>query len=140
MYPRTIVSFEADFPLINNEDDPPGHELADFVSTQLRLSQIETSGPEDNGWAYYLCATVDGLKVDCTVGAVDDPPVQWQIIGTPQFNLIRWLLRRDTSDNQRHLFSTLDAIIKADFRFRSIRWYYQKDFDRDFGSTYADAP
>ncbi len=144
---RTFVSFEADdaaFPP-DVEDAPPGRELAKFVSDALRRAGPDHEGPEElEGWAWDMHAQESDVSVACVVGLTDDPPMQWQIHTYGRIpRLRRWLTSHAVNQQEEVLArwcEAIDAALKADGRFRSIRWYAPVEFERDHRKTWAETP
>jgi hypothetical protein len=143
------VSFEAPeqaFPVDRDEsDDPPGRQIADLVSTALHRNGIEHEGPEERGgWAWDLHASSEHASVECIVGLVDDAPIQWLIVTTVRS---KGRLRRRARDETEVAAGALrDTWIRAVNEVcsgpgvTSVRWYYQSDYDSDYGETWSSTP
>ena len=138
---RTFVSFEADFP---TGGEPPGGELAEFVSAALNDAGLRNDGPDEReGWAWDINHHAPGLTLESIVGLTDDPPRQWQIHSyahLPYWK--RWSgdARTERDETLRRWVETIDRAIRADPRFCSIRWYESGTFDADHGESWDPAP
>ena len=134
---RSFVSFEADFP---RDGEPPGEELARFVSDALRAAGVTHDAPhEREGWAW----DIHSDRVDCIIGLVDDGPREWLITNHGELPLLRRVSRTAREEQEealRRWCEAIDAALKADGRFRTIRWYDAAAFDRDHGDTWGDEP
>ena len=140
---RTFVSFKAQFP---KTSDPPGKELAEFVSAALTSASISHEAPtEREEWGWTIYAQRRHVKLEIIVGLSDDGPREWQIHTYQHLPFLGRILNRSRlrteSENALTLFcETLDKALKADSRFNTIRWYYHEVFEKDFGETWGDAP
>lgn len=138
---RTLVSFEADFP---TGGEPPGRELAEYVSAALNDGGLGNHGPrEREGWAWDIIRHAPGLTVESIVGFTDDPPRQWQIHSYAHLPVWkRWSddARTKRDETLRKWVEIIHRAIRADPRFRSIRWYESGTFDTDHGATWDSAP
>jgi hypothetical protein len=138
---RTLVSFEADFP---TSGEPPGRELAAFVAEALRAAGLTSEAPsEREGWAWDIISRADGVTIESIVGFSDDPPRQWQVHTHAHLPFWKRLSREANARREETLGQWTAAIhqaVTADPRFRSIRWYEQRQFDQDHGETYFATP
>ena len=131
------MSFQADLP---KHGEPPGEERARFVSDARRAAGVEHDGPhEREGWAW----DIHSDRVESIVGLVDDGPREWLITNhadLPFFRRRSGTAREEHDRTLRRWCEAIDAALKADERFRTIRWYDAADFDRDHGDTWGEAP
>ena len=138
---RTFVSFEADFP---TAEHPPGRELADFVAAALKAAGMTIDGPvEREGWAWDVLSSGAGLTIESIVGYSDDPPREWQVHTYAHLPLRKRWSRSAKAQRDallRRWCEAIDSAIKDDPRFRSVRWYEQETFDKDYGETWHPAP
>lgn len=135
------MSFEADFP---TSGEPPGRELAEFVSDALKAAGVTSEAPsEREGWAWDIISGANGLTIECIVGFSDDPPRQWQI--HTYAHLSAWKRFSRAAETRRgellkQWTEAIDEAIKTDPRFRSIRWYDERQFAEDHGETHFATP
>ena len=139
---RTIVSFNGDFPF---DGDPAGKELADFISSALRSMGIEHTGPDEReGWAWDIYSQAGTVQVECIIGFMDDGPRQWLVTTHGHLPLLSRIFggngEQQRENALRQFCQAIDRGIKRDPRFNTVRWYVQKDFDKDHGATWSDTP
>lgn len=91
------VSFDADFPLERNDDDsPPGRELADAIRRGLERRGVRCGDLEDADYAYFFDCRVGGAAFNVNVGLVDDEDgCQWLTFVEPRR---QGLLRKGSAD------------------------------------------
>ena len=127
--------------MISDGNDPPGRELATFIADALRRQGFDVIGPDDReGWAWDMTCRLPNVRIDCIIGAVDDRPRQWLVTTAPRVSLVDRLRGRKHLNVQTGFYESLDQILKTDGRFHAIRWYFQADFDRDYGESWAEGP
>jgi len=143
---RSFVSFEADRSRFPTTGQPPGTELADWISKALDDAALPHHGPhEREGWAWDLYRVEGRVTIESIVALSDDGPRQWQIhtyATTPvRGRLFARRASRSESDRALRLWcAAIDLALKRDPAFASIRWYDPEMFDRDHGETWAEAP
>jgi hypothetical protein len=138
---RTFVSFKAAFP---TDGQPAGKELADFIAAALADAGIVYTGPVNReDWAWEIHSQVGEIDLEMIVGYVDDDPRDWLITQTAHLPILARLFGGSLEKRTaalRPLCNAIDSAIKSDSRFSEIRWYLQRDFEKDHGDTWADSP
>ncbi len=138
---RPYVTFETDFPMPFDGDAPLDDSLATHLSGALRDQGFHISELDwiDYAWDFF-CYVPHG-RIYCVLGPCDDGPRQWLITTTPYRRFFHWLLRRrSVEDDHRGLCQGIHSILSRDSRFRSVRWYTQKEWDKGFGESWSDEP
>ena len=135
----SYVGFVAAFPAGDDSDNPPGIELAEFVTAELRSAGFNSGRPEDReGWAWEFITIHKDCEIQSIVGLVDDmkatPPRQWLITNDLQSGFFARLIggKKLASHHSTviHEFcSALNRIMHTDSRFTHVVWYNKDTFD-----------
>lgn len=143
---RSFVSFEADRTRFPTAGEPPGAEIATWLSEALHAALLRHEGPEEReGWGWELYCHRDKVTIVSIVGLSEDGARQWQVHTYAEIPVRRRLFTRratarEREDALRPWCIAIDQALKRDGAFRTIRWYDPEVFDRDHGETWSGEP
>jgi acyl carrier protein len=142
---RDYLTCEADFPseggwIGDNPDEanPPGQQLAVFLQETLRGHAegiTELWKEEGYGWAFNC--EWDRVTINVLVQRPDD---HWLVICSIVSLLPRFLRSRRYEMALSNLCYYLDGVVRADRRFRDVRWFTRAEYEDSGTSVGCDEP
>ena len=145
---RTHVTFQTDFSKEAAPAEPAGRDLAEYLAAHLSTAGFAVGEPAvHEGYAYtFACRQA---KHTCTVfvGLVDDGVQEWLVYAEPSIGQVtQWLRKvkllpaRSSSPLLNALCAAIHECLRANPRFRSVRWYTTEGWDTNPDGDWARAP
>jgi len=131
---RSYASFEAEFPddaAWSESGDlvrPGGRDIATTIAGKLtKEEEVHCTQPEQHkfyGWSF--SASRPGFEVFCVLQDIEP----WLLISAPRLGLWDRMTRRDYQEEHREFLTVLEAAIRSDSRFSTLRWFTPEEFDQ----------
>ncbi len=146
---RTHVTFQADFPRDAGPAEPAGRDLAQYIAAQLDAAGFQPGRVEvHEGYAYTFACRRAKQTCAVFVALVDDGVQEWLLYAEPHVaSLARWLRkigvnrpRPTDSPLLEPLCTAIHQCLRADTRFRSVRWYTTEGWDTNPDADWARTP
>lgn len=146
---RTHVTFEADFSKDAGPAEPAGRDLAGHLGGCLDAAGFAAGAPAvHEGYAYSFECRRERQTLAVFVALVDDGVLEWLVYAEPKVGEVqRWLRkagigrsRKPDSPLLADLCAAIHGCLRADPRFRSVRWYTTEGWDTNPDADWARAP
>jgi hypothetical protein len=139
---RTHVSFEAGFPEDATIEGPPGIAIARILQQGLARAGHLTDPPENrDDFAWELECRVGAERFFVLVGRCgDEGGREWLVFSKPAPRFLRGLFGSGDAGEHVALSCAIHAILTADKRFSSVRWYTEADWNHAPGQSWSELP
>ncbi len=146
---RTHVTFEADFARDGSPAEPAGRDLARHLAACLQAAGFAAGPPAvHEGYAYTFECRRDRQTLAVFVALVDDGILQGLAYAEPKVGEVtRWLRKAGIGRSRAaaspllpDLCAAIHQCLRADPRFRSIRWYTTEGWDTNPDADWSRAP
>jgi hypothetical protein len=139
---RTHVSFEAGFPEKVTAAGPRGAEIARILQQGLARAGHLTDTPENHDdFAWELECRVGSQRFLVLVGFCgDEGGRQWLVFSKPAPRFLRGLFGGSGEGEHVALSCAIHAILTADPRFRTVRWYTEHEWNHAPDKSWSELP
>ena len=143
---KTFVSFEMNFSIVSKRENLLDKELLQFLRKKMHNAGFNIQGPKNReDWAWDFLLERNNYQIESIIGYVNDGAIQWLV--TTYLHLSFWkkifgskIVKVETNRYLRDYCLAIHQILYFDDRFDSIRWYEQRDFDRNITNKWESFP
>lgn len=127
------ASFIWDIPVSFDHEPPYAEREVAALVDSMKAAGLEVSVPQNAQYAWDFDCKLPHLRMDCQLGLIEDPQLNWLLSFYPWRGLVNWWWGRWWEDEQNWLVDVVDGVLRKNNQISGLKWYTTDEWMKSGG-------